>query len=86
MTRYDEFQRFRRDLNEKILARGTTQTKRFFTLDTKQWRQMNEEERLAFVARVARMAEQARYQGAHFMNTEGQLAGQWRSQQQPRLF
>lgn len=35
MTRYDEFQAFRTELNEKILARGTTQTKRFFTLDTK---------------------------------------------------
>ncbi len=35
MSRYDEFQSFRAALNEKILARGTTQTKRFFTLDTK---------------------------------------------------
>ncbi len=35
MSRYDEFQRFREDLNEKILAKGTTHTKRFFTLDTK---------------------------------------------------
>ena len=35
MSRYEEFQRFREDLNEKILARGTTNTKRFFTLDTK---------------------------------------------------
>jgi AhpD family alkylhydroperoxidase len=33
-SRYDEFQRFRSALNEKILARGTTTTKRFFTLDT----------------------------------------------------
>ncbi len=32
---YDEHQRFRSELNEKILARGTTITKRFFTLDTK---------------------------------------------------
>jgi len=35
VSRYDEFQTFREDLNEKILARGTTTTKRFFTLDTK---------------------------------------------------
>lgn len=35
MTRYDEFQRFRAELNDKILARGTINTKRFFTLDTK---------------------------------------------------
>lgn len=35
MSRYDEFQSFRAALNEKILSRGTTQTKRFFTLDTK---------------------------------------------------
>ncbi len=35
MNRYDEFQRFRTELNERILARGTTQTKRFFTLDSK---------------------------------------------------
>ena len=35
MSRYDEFRRFREDLNEKILARGTTNTKRFFTLDAK---------------------------------------------------
>lgn len=35
MSRYDEFQAFRAELNEKILARGTTQTRRFFTLDTK---------------------------------------------------
>jgi len=34
MTRYEGFQRFRTELNEKILARGTTTTKRFFTLDT----------------------------------------------------
>jgi len=32
---YDEYQQFRADLNEKILARGTTITKRFFTIDTK---------------------------------------------------
>lgn len=32
---YQEFQSFREELNEKILARGTTITKRFFTLDTK---------------------------------------------------
>jgi len=32
---YDDFQTFRAELNEKILARGTTVTKRFFTLDTK---------------------------------------------------
>ncbi len=35
MSRYDEFQKFRAAMNEKILARGTTNTKRFFTLDTK---------------------------------------------------
>lgn len=35
MSRYDEFQKFRADLNGKILARGTLNTKRFFTLDTK---------------------------------------------------
>lgn len=35
MSRYDDFQTFRTELNEKILARGTTQTKRFFTLDSK---------------------------------------------------
>ena len=35
MSRYDEFQRFRSELNEKILARATTHTRRFFTLDTK---------------------------------------------------
>ena len=35
MSRYDDFQSFRAELNEKILERGTTQTKRFFTLDTK---------------------------------------------------
>ncbi len=35
MNRYDEFQRFRAELNERILARGTMQTKRFFTLDSK---------------------------------------------------
>ncbi|GJM19614.1 MAG: alkyl hydroperoxide reductase AhpD [Phycisphaeraceae bacterium] len=35
MTRYDEFQTFRAELNEKILARGTLSTKRFFTLDEK---------------------------------------------------
>jgi AhpD family alkylhydroperoxidase len=33
--RYDEFQSFRTELNEKILSRGTTNTKRFFTIDTK---------------------------------------------------
>lgn len=32
---YDQYQSFRSELNEKILARGTTITKRFFTLDTK---------------------------------------------------
>lgn len=32
---YEEYQSFRTALNEKILARGTTNTKRFFTLDTK---------------------------------------------------
>lgn len=35
MSRYDEFHAFRGELNEKILARGTTQTKRFFGIDTK---------------------------------------------------
>ena len=35
MSRYEEFQSFRSELNEKILARGTTTTKRFFNLDTK---------------------------------------------------
>lgn len=35
MSRYDDFQAFRGELNEKILARGTTTTKRFFNLDTK---------------------------------------------------
>jgi len=35
MSRYDQFQAFRAAMNEKILARGTTNTKRFFTLDTK---------------------------------------------------
>ena len=34
MSRYDEFQQFRTDLNEKILASGTKTTKRFFTLDS----------------------------------------------------
>jgi len=33
-SRYDEFQDFRAELNDKILASGTTTTKRFFTLDT----------------------------------------------------
>jgi len=32
---YQEYQSFRGELNDKILARGTTITKRFFTLDTK---------------------------------------------------
>lgn len=32
---YEEFQEFRAQLNDKILARGTTITKRFFTIDTK---------------------------------------------------
>lgn len=32
---YNDFQEFRAELNDKILARGTTITKRFFTLDTK---------------------------------------------------
>ena len=32
---YEEYQSFRTALNEKILARGTTITKRFFTIDTK---------------------------------------------------
>lgn len=32
---YKDFQEFRADLNDRILARGTTITKRFFTLDTK---------------------------------------------------
>lgn len=32
---YSDYQAFRTELNEKILARGTTITKRFFTLDTK---------------------------------------------------
>jgi len=32
---YEAYQQFRTELNEKILARGTTNTKRFFTLDTK---------------------------------------------------
>lgn len=32
---YKDFQDFRAELNDKILARGTTITKRFFTLDTK---------------------------------------------------
>jgi len=31
----EAFQSFRADLNERILDRGTTTTKRFFTLDTK---------------------------------------------------
>ncbi len=35
MSRYDEFQAFRTELNEKILARATLTTKRFFTLDEK---------------------------------------------------
>lgn len=35
MSRYDEFQAFRSAMNEKILDRGTTTTKRFFNLDTK---------------------------------------------------
>ena len=34
-TSYQEFQSFRADLNERILDRGTTTTKRFFNLDTK---------------------------------------------------
>ena len=34
MSRYEEFQAFRMDLNEKILSRGTKTTKRFFTLDS----------------------------------------------------
>jgi len=33
MNRYDQFQEFRTQLNEKILSRGTKTTKRFFTLD-----------------------------------------------------
>lgn len=37
--RYDEYQSFRAELNEKILARATTITKRFFTLDTKTYEQ-----------------------------------------------
>ncbi len=35
MNRYHEFQRFRSELNEKILSRATIHTKRFFTLDAK---------------------------------------------------
>ena len=35
MSRYDEFQAFRAAMNEKILARGTTTTRRFFNLDAK---------------------------------------------------
>ncbi|MEM9372830.1 MAG: carboxymuconolactone decarboxylase family protein [Planctomycetota bacterium] len=34
-SRYDEFQSFRAKLNEEILSRGTTHTKRFFNLDTR---------------------------------------------------
>ncbi|MFQ5793343.1 MAG: carboxymuconolactone decarboxylase family protein, partial [Acidobacteriota bacterium] len=29
----EEFRRFRQDMNERILARGTRETKRFFNLD-----------------------------------------------------
>ncbi len=36
---YKEFQEFRESPNEKILDRGTTITKRFFTLDTKAYEQ-----------------------------------------------
>jgi AhpD family alkylhydroperoxidase len=32
---YQEYQDFRQQLNDKIMSRGTTITKRFFTLDTK---------------------------------------------------
>ena len=32
---YEEYESFRSELNEKILARGTKITKRFFTIDTK---------------------------------------------------
>jgi len=34
-SRYEAFQSFRATLNEEILERGTTNTKRFFNLDTK---------------------------------------------------
>lgn len=34
-SRYEHFQTFRAQLNEEILSRGTTHTKRFFNLDTK---------------------------------------------------
>lgn len=34
MGRYDEFVRFRQQMNERILDRGTLETKRFFALDT----------------------------------------------------
>jgi len=33
--RYESFQTFRAQLNDEILSRGTTHTKRFFNLDTK---------------------------------------------------
>ena len=36
---YKEFQQFRSELNDRILARGTTTTKRFFTIDTKAYEQ-----------------------------------------------
>ncbi|MFK7884732.1 MAG: carboxymuconolactone decarboxylase family protein [Phycisphaerales bacterium] len=39
MSRYDQFHTFRAELNEKILSRGTTQTKRFFGIDTKVYEQ-----------------------------------------------
>lgn len=34
-NRYESFQTFRTQLNDEILSRGTTVTKRFFNLDTK---------------------------------------------------
>jgi AhpD family alkylhydroperoxidase len=33
--RIEKFQKFRKEMNERILASGTTETKRFFALDTR---------------------------------------------------
>ncbi len=35
MSRLDEFQHFREHMNEKILAEGNLETRRFFGLDSK---------------------------------------------------
>jgi hypothetical protein len=58
----------------------------YLSIETKTWKGMPADERMALLERLAAEADSRRYAALHLLTHDGALAGQWRKAEGSRLF